>query len=89
MSILEIKISGRFSRVGISFLVMQAAYKYNIHGFIHKENPDSFKIVAQSTNEGLDNFTDYIKSGYIGSRIKSIEITSLEDSHGFQSFDII
>ncbi|MFU8844045.1 MAG: acylphosphatase [Bacteroidales bacterium] len=82
-------IRGRVQGVGFRFSCMEAAYKFNIKGFV-KNNPDhkSVYVEAEGEEEDLNKFRQWCNKGPLWAKIRECREEQGELKH-FTSFEIL
>jgi acylphosphatase len=85
---IKFQIRGRVQGVGFRFSCMEAAYKFNIKGFV-MNNPDrkSIYIEAEGEEDDLNEFRKWCNKGPVWARIKDCSEVEGELKH-FTSFEI-
>lgn len=69
------------------FLVMQQAYKLGVRGYVRKQDPDTFFIMAEGDENALQKFIQWCQTFQLR-KIDSMEIEEKEVKQ-YTSFDII
>jgi acylphosphatase len=87
MKHLKIKVFGKVQRVGFRFSAMKAAYTHDVRGFVKNMDDGSIYIEAEGEEENLRKFSDWCRSGPIGSKVERTE-TAEGLLQNYTSFDI-
>jgi len=83
----NLKIFGRVQGVGFRFMAMEAAYKYQIMGYVKNVKDGSVYLEAEGMEDNLRRFLEWCQSGVLRARVERIEVEEgvLKD---YKSFDI-
>jgi len=71
----NINIFGKVQGVGFRFMAMEAAYKYQIRGFVQNLKDGSVYLEAEGNDENLKRFLDWCSTGALGAKVDRIEVT--------------
>jgi len=84
----KLNVFGRVQGVGYRFACMEAAYKFNVKGFVKNRHDRSVYIEAEGKVEDINKFREWCKKGPMWARVN--EVKEVEgDFQSFKSFDII
>jgi acylphosphatase len=85
---IKLIIHGKVQGVGFRFSCLEAAYRYEIKGFVKNKSNGSVYIEAEGEEENLKAFKDWCKKGPVWARVSDIEEDqgSLKE---FNSFEIL
>ena len=82
-----IVVAGKVQGVGFRYSAKQAALEHNIKGFVKNLDDGKVYIEAEGTQENMDAYIIWCKSGPRWAIVSDISITKGEVKH-FTSFDI-
>ncbi len=85
---ITIVVTGKVQGVGFRYSAKRAALEHTIHGFVKNLDDGSVYIEAEGTQENIDTYIIWCKSGPRYALVKDIAITKGEVKH-FTSFDIL
>ncbi|MCB2220395.1 MAG: acylphosphatase [Bacteroidetes bacterium] len=83
----KIRVRGKVQGVGFRFSCMEAAYKYNIKGFVRNRSDRSVYIEAEGEEENLNAFREWCAKGPVWARVVEVEQEEGE-VQDFNSFEI-
>lgn len=84
---LNIFITGKVQRVGFRFYAMQAAYRFNVAGFVRNEIDRTIYIEAEGKDDQLNMFMQWCENGPPGSIIEDVKIEDGE-LRNFTGFEV-
>ena len=84
----NITISGKVQKIGFRFSAMQYAAENHITGFVKNLENGLVYIEAEGTQEYIDNYIEWCKTGPPWAVVKEISVETGEVKN-FTSFDII
>ncbi len=87
MKTIKIRFTADFKYAGVRFLVMEAALKHQITGYIRKRAHHTYSVIATGRPEDIKAFSDFLKGGFLGSEIESYEVIPLNFQE-HQTFEI-
>ena len=85
---INLTIRGRVHGVGFRFSCMEAAYKYNIYGYVKNRSDGSVYVEAEGNEDVLEEFKDWCKKGPVWARVRDVEISEGELKN-YNSFEIV
>jgi acylphosphatase len=80
-------IAGKVQGVGFRFSCMEAAYKYNVRGFVKNRSDRSVYIEAEGEEEDLEKFRQWCRKGPLWARVNQFREEPGELKN-FESFEI-
>lgn len=85
----HIYISGRVQGVGFRHFTRKNADKLGVTGWV-KNLPDGrVEAIFQGTGERVNELINRCKDGPISSYVKDIEVTDVDGSQNYRSFEVI
>lgn len=86
----SIKVSGRVQGVGYRYYVQQLASKHQINGTVRNMDDGRVHIIAQASDEQLDDFKQAIQvPNHRYMRIEGIETEFVPEAKTYDSFKVI
>jgi len=84
---INLTIRGKVHGVGFRFSCMEAAYKYQVKGFVKNKSDGSVYIEAEGNQELLDEFKEWCKKGPVWARVVDFEESDGEIKN-YSTFEI-
>ncbi|MCK8059561.1 MULTISPECIES: acylphosphatase [unclassified Fusibacter] len=88
MKTILVNIYGRVQGVGFRYFVMKKAVVYHIKGYVKNETDGSVTLMANGSQEQLDDFLTSVEEG---NGFSHIDCLSIEEVHedGFDDFRVV
>lgn len=84
----NITISGRVQGVGFRFSAMEAAYRFNIRGFVKNTPERNVYIEAEGEESDMERFTTWCRRGPVSAKVLDVGISEGPVA-GFSDFSIV
>lgn len=85
---LTVRVKGRVQGVSFRYNSQSAAKTLDLVGWIRNEPDGSVYVVAEGSQENLDQFLNYLRRGPRGARVSDIDYSWSEATSEFSDFVI-
>jgi acylphosphatase len=85
--LVKLSIRGKVHGVGFRFSCMEAAYRFEIKGFVKNKSDGSVYVEAEGNEENLNQFIKWCHKGPAWARVMNVEVQGGELKN-YKSFEI-
>lgn len=85
----HIFVEGRVQGVGFRYFTLENANRYGIKGWVRNTFKDQVEIVAEGTQDQMDQFISSVRRGPGGAFVQEMKIEKLPSTGEFKRFSVI
>lgn len=85
---IQAKVQGRVQGVGFRYSTLQMAEKLGITGFVRNLSDGSVEIVAEGSDDQLNELIDWAHWGPSAAKVTRVDVTRGQDQGRFDRFTI-